>query len=98
MWLSARSKVPLLSSLMNHRAPSGPAVICAGSLMPLPVYVETTPDVVILPIESYGHVGEPQGAVWSGGDSFGEVHSGAGVVGDDPGGGDPPDRVVCRSW
>ena len=38
-------------SLVNHSAPSGPAVIMTGCLISGPVKVDTVPEVVILPIE-----------------------------------------------
>jgi hypothetical protein len=39
--------------LVNHRAPSGPAVINRGSSIPVPVKLVTTPAVVIRPIELF---------------------------------------------
>jgi len=40
-----------LLELVNQSAPSGPAAILKGPLIPALVYIVTMPDVVILPIE-----------------------------------------------
>ena len=41
----------VLLSLVNHNAPSGPAVMPSGCVMPDPLKIDTVPEVVILPIE-----------------------------------------------
>ena len=43
---------PIELPLVNQRAPSGPAVIPCGLLMPVLVYVANDADVVMRPIES----------------------------------------------
>ena len=44
--------IELLPVLVNHNAPSGPAVIAHGLETPMPVYVTSVPSVLIRPIES----------------------------------------------
>ena len=46
--------IELLSMLVNHMPPSGPAAIPIGRLMPTPVKLETTPAGVMRPIELSG--------------------------------------------
>ena len=43
--------IELLRKLVNHSAPSGPAVIPSGPRMSGPVWLVTVPVVVIRPIE-----------------------------------------------
>ena len=70
--------------LVNHRAPSGPAVIPSGSLMLVSGVLVTAPPVVMRPMESFARVGEPQGAVRPGRDPARTIDARSGVVGDDP--------------
>ena len=53
-WTNARVVIrpmELLPESVNHKAPSGPAVIPNGSSMPMPVKLVTIPAVLIRPIE-----------------------------------------------
>jgi hypothetical protein len=85
----------LLPLLVNHSAPSGPAVIPTGLEMPGRVVGDhpgggDPPDGVV------AVVGEPQRPVGPHGDVQGADDGGIGVDADRSGRGDPPDHVVAK--